>query len=236
MASFIKKVYNKFFDQSFFSQKISYAQTGEDLIVDFILTWILKVENPIYLDIGANHPHAMNNTFIFYKRGCSGVNIEPDPSLLAHFKKMRPRDVNINQGVGFGKSETVADFYMMSSNTLNTFSKEEADRISNSGGATIKEVKQISLISINGVFEKYFPGKEVDFLTIDVEGLDVEILSSLDFELYQPKVICVETAEHSWGGKITKRRETTDILLNNGYSIYADTGINSIFVRSNLIH
>ncbi len=178
----------------------------------------------------------MNNTFIFYKRGCSGVNIEPDPSLLSHFIKMRPRDVNVNKGVGFVKSGEVADFYIMSSNTLNTFSKEEADRISNSGGAFVKEIKQISLLPVNDVFEQYFPGKEVDFLSIDVEGLDFEILRSLNFQHYHPKVICVETAEHSWGCKITKRHETIDILLNNGYNIYADTGINSIFVRSVLIH
>src|SRR5688572_6735284 len=78
----------------------SFSQSGEDLIVDFILNGV-GLSMPTYLDIGAHHPHYINNTYKFYKRGCRGVNIEPDPSLIVEFERIRSEDVNLNFGVGF---------------------------------------------------------------------------------------------------------------------------------------
>lgn len=230
----LEKIYNKFFDNAYFSQKVSYAQSGEDLIVDFLLTWVLGVKDPCYLDIGAHHPHALNNTYLFYKRGSRGVNIEPDPLLFNHIKKMRPGDININTGVGFNEEPELADFYVMSSKELNTFSKPEAERISRMGTVSIKEIKTIELININTVLKKYFSARELDFLSVDVEGLDFEILNSVQFDQYHPKVICVETSVYKAGTGKVKRKETIDLLLDKGYHIYADTCINTIFVRKDL--
>lgn len=230
----LEKIYNKFFDNAYFSQKISYAQSGEDLIVDFLLTWVLKVKDPCYLDIGAHHPYALSNTYLFYKKGCRGVNIEPDPFLFNYIKKMRPNDITINKGVGFKRESQLADFYIMSSRELNTFSISEAQRISAAGTTTIREIKKIELININSLFAQYFSDRDLDFLSVDVEGLDYEILNSMNFASYHPKVICVETSIYNWGGPVIKRQETIDLLLNKGYSIYADTAINTIFVRKDL--
>lgn len=125
----LQKVYNKFFDKAYFSQKVSYAQCGEDLIIDFLFSWVLYVKSPTYMDIGAHHPHNFNNTYLFYKKGCRGVNLEPDPVLFDHFARMRPADVNINKGVGFDDAIVTADFYMLASKALNTFSKERAAKL-----------------------------------------------------------------------------------------------------------
>jgi FkbM family methyltransferase len=230
----LKRVHTKFFDNAYPTQKVSYSQCGEDLIVDFLLT-LLGIKNPTYLDIGAHHPYWLNNTYLFYKRGLTGINIEPDPTLFKTLAKKRPRDININKGVGFCKENNMGDFYIMSSRALNTFSKGEAERMSKSGTYKIVEKKQIELININDILSKYFSNKALDFLSLDVEGLDLNILKSMDFEKYKPNIICVETLGFGETGNFKKQQATTGFLLANNYSCYADTYINSIFLRNGLL-
>ena len=230
-----ERVYNKFFDNAYYSQKNSYSQCGEDLIVDFLLTWELGIKNPSYMDIGAHHPWWLNNTYLFYKRGLKGVNIEPDPVLFNTIAKNRPRDININKGVGFKKKNEMADFYVMSSRALNTFSKEEAERISREGNIKIDEVRQIELLNINDIFSKYYPGKTLDFLSMDVEGLDLKILESLNFDEHKPNILCVETLIFTEERIIKKNQEVISFLLEHEYVNYADTSINTIFVRKDIL-
>jgi FkbM family methyltransferase len=231
-----EKVYNKFFDKAYSSQRVSYSQCGEDLIVDFLLTWVLGIKNPTYLDIGAHHPFKLNNTYLFYKRGLTGVNIEPDILLFNDLIKYRSKDINVNSGVGYKTTNEVADFYVMSARTLNTFSKEEAERMSESGNYKIDEIKQVELININEVFSKYFNGNMPDFFSLDVEGYDVKILESIDFLKYSPKIVCVETISFTEDRIIKKQQAIADLMTNNGYLVYADTAINSIFVKKELLN
>ncbi len=214
--------------------KTSWSQCGEDLIVDYVLTWVLGEKNPTYIDIGAHHPHHFNNTYIFYKRGLTGINVEPDPNLFKSIAKSRSNDININKGVGFSKENETANFYIMSSSALNTFSKEEAERVSKSGNVKIKEIIKVELININELLLKHFPKEPPDFLSIDVEGYDLSILKTLDFLNHSPKVICVETSSFTEQHIIIKQQATIDFLSANGYFSYADTSVNTIFVRKNL--
>lgn len=100
-------------------EKKSFSQSGEDLIVKFIID-NLGINKPTYIDIGAHHPYFISNTALFYKNGCRGINIEPDPPLFKVFLKYRKEDVNLNIGISDCNSES--DFYIISASTLNTFS------------------------------------------------------------------------------------------------------------------
>jgi len=231
----IAKLYFRFAEAIPRAQKISYSQCGEDLIVDFLLTHILEIKNPNYLDIGAHHPVHFSNTYLFYQRGCRGVSLEPDPVLFKVIAQERSGDININKGVGFKEQSEMADFYTMSYRALNTFSKIDAERISESGVYKIDAIQSIELININTIMSAYFPSGLVDFLSIDVEGLDLDILKSIDFIQYKPRVICVETIVFTSGKKISKLHDTIDFLVANGYHNYADTSINTIFVRKDLL-
>src|SRR5690242_18514402 len=84
------------------SSRISYAQCGEDLIMDLIFTG-LRLPQPTYLDIGANDPVNFSNTYYFYQKGCRGVCVEPDPNLAEAFRRRRPKDTCLNAGVGVGR-------------------------------------------------------------------------------------------------------------------------------------
>ncbi|MCE3259892.1 MAG: SAM-dependent methyltransferase [Bacteroidetes bacterium] len=209
-------------------QKVSYAQSGEDLIIDFVFS-LMRIEKPTYLDIGAHHPHYLSNTAFFYEKGCYGVSVEPDPELFKVIKKERPEEVALNVGVS-DQDGGEADFYIINVPTLNTFSKVEADRYASYEGKHIKEVVKIPLMNINTIVEQKFNGKAPNFVSIDVEGMDMVIVKSFDFEKYRPEVFCIETITYTENNTEEKLNDIIEYVLARGYFLYADTYINSIFV------
>jgi FkbM family methyltransferase len=205
----------------------SYSQSGEDLIVSFIFNAI-GVSMPSYIDIGAHHPYRFSNTAIFYERGCTGINIEPDPELFKEFKKERSRDINLN--IGVGDTEGNLNFYKLSTSALNTFVKEEAERLCDKFGYSIKEVLNIPVRNLDSVLNEFNKGVFPDFLTIDVEGGDELILKGIS-DKNGPTVICAETISFEEDGSGVKNTELISLLESKGYMLYADTYINSIFVK-----
>lgn len=208
-------------------EKKSFSQCGEDLIVDYIFEQI-GINKPSYIDIGAHHPYYLSNTALLYSKGSRGINIEPDPLLFAAFVKERAFDINLN--IGIADKDSTLDFYIMNVNTLNTFSKKEAENYCNEGNFHIKEVKKVNVNTIKSILEIYNKGVFPDFLTLDAEGIDELVLKSIDFEKNKPTVICVETISFSEKGKGLKNIKIIKFLESKGYLLYADTNINSIFV------
>ena len=203
----------------------SYSQCGEDVIARTVFD-MLGILRPSYLDIGAHHPHFLSNTYLFYREGSHGINIEPDPELYAKFLRERPRDLNLNMGVG--PQAGVLDLFIMSSRTLNTFSESEAMRYE-SEGYRIVEKRSMPVVTINQLLDQY-ADKAPDFLSVDVEGLDYEILAALDFERYRPALICVETIIFSATRSGEKRTEIDSLLIERDYMRFADTFINTLYV------
>ncbi|MBI5598232.1 MAG: FkbM family methyltransferase [Deltaproteobacteria bacterium] len=210
--------------------KKSYSQSGEDTIVALIFGAI-RIKRPSCLDIGAHDPVLLNNTYLFYERGSSGVNIEPNPILFKRLESRRRRDVNLNAGVA--ASAGVLDFYVMTSedNTLHTFSKETAERYSGYGTQAIKEVLRINTVNVNDVMREYFSPKP-NFVSMDIEGLEMEVLRSFDFKNFRPEVFCIETILYTEDGSEGKVAEIIDFMKSAGYMVFADTYINTIFVDS----
>jgi FkbM family methyltransferase len=219
-------VFNNFRSRKYV--KPSFSQNGEDLIVNFIFS-TRGVTKPSFVDIGAHHPYYLSNTALFYNKGCRGINIEPDPELFSKLKQVRKRDINLNIGIGIQMGEM--DFYFLSSPTMNTFSKEEANKLVCEYGMRIRQILPVPVNTLPNIIQKYWGGKFPDFLSLDVEGLDFEILTTIDYRRTYPTVICVETISYSTTGKGSKALEIIDFLQKNDYILYADTYINSIFVK-----
>lgn len=205
----------------------SYAQCGEDLIVDFLFS-ALKPARVRYLDIGAHHPTHFSNTYFFYRRGARGVCVEPDAVLARAFVKARPHDRCLN--IGIGPSEGTADFFLMSTSTLNTFSREQAEKLQSYGSHRIEQVVQVPIRNINSVIAENFE-QPPEFVSLDVEGLDYSILQSLDFRRHRPLVFCIETLTYTEDRTERKLDEIIDWMKGQDYMLYADTFINSIFVE-----
>lgn len=219
---FLKTIFSK---KNKFLNK-SYSQCGEDRIIRYI--FLLKgIKKPSYMDIGAHDPEYLSNTALFYKLGSKGINIEPNPVLYKKFLKARPTDLNIN--IGISERDIRLDFYIMDDSSLSTFSKIEYEKLLESG-KKLNKVVNVNLSSFKSVFNKVKDFILPDFLSIDTEGMDLEIIKSIDYNSFQPKVICIESRKYSNVGKGEKIQEIFDFLESKGYHEYANTNLNSIFV------
>ena len=210
----------------------SFSQAGEDQLMRYLLYNCLHILQPSYLDIGANHPRDCNNTYYFYLRGSKGVCIEPDLRFYKLIKSCRPRDTVLHAGIGTGQvNESALYVFPHPYSGWNTFSKEEADLRSRETGISYQAVQRIPLLNINDVMAQYFNGHP-NIVSIDVEGLDLQILQSLDFDRFRPEVICVESITFSMKNEEQKLSGIADFLLSKGYFIFGDTHINTIFCRT----
>jgi len=209
----------------------SYSQCGEDLICSYIFKQ-LNIKKPTYLDIGAFHPTNKSNTYLFYKNKSNGVCVEPDKSLADYFKKKRPRDLCLNVGVSpTGKFEE-KNFYTMSAKALNTFSEDEARKYEAFGTHRIEKINKVKIIPINDIIKSNF-NECPNFISIDVEGLDFDVLKNLDIQKYRPEIFCIETINYSEDNTERKDARISKYMVDNGYMIHSDTYINTIYVEKN---
>lgn len=212
---------------SFMLRKTSYSQSGEDLLIVFVLDLIHGKRPKTYLDIGANHPFYLSNSALLYNKGGKGVLVEPDPYYANLLRRKRPRDKVLQLGVHFSGEEK-ADFFVMDSPTLNTFSHHEMERYV-SMGHSLTNTLSVELKNINVILDNAGP---VDFMNLDIEGLDQTILEMIDWQKYRPTCICVETITYETQDEPTKNHAINELMNDNGYILYADTFINSIFIDS----
>ncbi|SRR5258706_2298030 len=203
----------------------SFSQKGEDLVIERIVG---SKKRGFYIDVGANNPNIFNNTKRFYDKGWSGVNIEPNPVLIKEFQQKRVRDINLN--IGIRKNPGTARFYEFEADGLSTFSKEEKDNYLKLGYKLKQQlnVEVQSLKSIIGVYGK----SKIDFISIDTEGLDYEVLESNNWKKFRPTLVCIETGEFSSiiKGKSSNKKYLIDKFMGkNGYGQVFTNGLNSLY-------
>lgn len=205
----------------------TFSQAGEDAVINFLL-WQTGLQKPTYLELGVFHPWNGSNTFKFYLRGATGVLVEADPSLISEIKKARPRDIVLNFGVNF-TGEKEADFFIFEEKSISTFDAEEAAVRESHGNKLTSRVK-VPLKNINQIISENFT-KCPDILSIDIEGLDYQVLSQLDEGEHTIPIICVELCSYSSDYNKTRDTKIIQLLESKGYFLFADTYINGIFVH-----
>jgi FkbM family methyltransferase len=211
--------------------KRSYAQSGEDQIVYFMLNY-LNVRKKDYIDIGAWVPILNNNTYLLYTMGYRGVLIEPNIEACKKLREVRPGDKVLEAGIGV-TSVREADYYVMTKSSWNTFSKEEAERQVQVSNRTvlIKEVVKMPLLDINQVMADHFQ-RAPAFLSVDTQGLELAILKTIDYSRFRPEVICAETLVTGTNQMIP---DTAEFMATKGYVVRGMSFINTIFVDSKII-
>lgn len=227
MIEFIKRAIRKLV---YNNPTLSYSQAGEDVVVMHLLNDI-GIKQIKYLDIGANKPTFGSNTYLFYSRGNTGVLVEADPSLIPRLKSYRKRDEILNIGVAVSEEKEL-EFYIFNEPGANTFNKEEALKRDQQGLHKIVDTIKVPLISINELIKNNFKTYP-DFMSIDIEGLDLEVLKSLDIVKYPIPIICVETCQYSTNHIRPKDLSIGEFMKSIGYFAYGDTYINTIFVNEN---
>lgn len=210
---------------------VSYAQCGEDIVLKWLLINLAKATTPSYLDIGAWEPVESSNTYMMYATGGRGVLVEPNPNLADKIRTYRPEDKLLTAGVGIGTA-TEADYFMFNDTQLNTFDREQVDRVLKESRVQLQKTVKVPLISINRVIAEHMGGKAPDVLSIDIEGLDLACLQTVDWARYRPKVVCAETLI-----TLTKSHnlETTAFMQRQGYEVRGMTYANTLYVDKKLL-
>lgn len=211
----------------------SYSQAGEDAILHFLFS-DKRMRRIEYLDIGTNSPDAGNNTYLFYRNGSRGVCVEADPRLIPEIKQVRPGDKILNVGVSADGRETAA-LYVFDVSGWSTFDKDEVDKRTASGEHKVAKTITVKLVGINDIIRENFPSCP-HLLSLDVEGLDLPVLKTLDFDTHPIPVVCVETCRYSENHVRPKIPAIAEFMASRGYEVYADTYINTIFVRKEWFH
>jgi FkbM family methyltransferase len=205
--------------------KKSYSQEGEDMILRRIFE---KKEKGFYVDVGAYHPKRFSNTYYFYKKGWKGINIDAMPGSMKNFKKLRPRDINLEFAIS-NKREKLT-YYMFNEPALNGFSEEISRyRENQNNNYKIIAKKVIETKTLKEVLEKFLPTDcDIDFMNIDVEGMDYKVLSSNDWSKYRPNVILVESINTDF--QKFENNKIYKFLKKEKYSFFAKT-FNTLFFK-----
>jgi hypothetical protein len=180
-----------------------------------------------YVDIGAHHPRRFSNTYLFYKQGWTGINIEPNPEVRRLFDVERPRDINLQCGIS--EFEGKLTYYYFDEPALNTFDYEVVkSRLETTSYKLINQAP-IPVFRLDTILKKYLSlTQRIDFLTIDVEGLDLAVLSSNDWELFRPICIVVEALNTDLQQALVS--DLAMFLINHGYKTFARTYNSLIFL------
>lgn len=202
-----------------------YSQEGEDVILHRFLE---GTTNGYFVDIGAHHPTRFSNTYLFYEKGWTGINVDAMPGSMKAFNELRPKDINLEIPVS-GKKEKLI-YHIFNEPALNTFSKEEADKKNGFRHYKIIETIELETIPLAEILDKHLPeNQRIDFLSIDVEGLDIEVLQSNNWEKYRPQIILVEALGSSLEALF--ENEIYCFLKEKQYSIVART-FNTMFFQN----
>ncbi|QDC48041.1 FkbM family methyltransferase [Candidatus Methylopumilus universalis] len=203
----------------------SYSQEGEDLILRRIFS---NKKDGFYIDVGAHHPKRFSNTYALYKLGWKGINIEPNPETFNLFEKLRSRDINLNFGVALNAGKL--NYYMFDEAALNTFdSKIFYSRISE----TIYKHKKTIIVDVKPLTEilklNISKDRKIDFLSVDVEGLDLEVLKSNDWNVFRPDWVLVEQLNMQDIENLSF--EIHHYLKTRDYVLFAKT-LNTLFYKN----
>lgn len=202
----------------------SWSQEGEDLVLDRILA---GKKTGFYIDVGAHHPKRFSNTYLFYRRGWSGINIDAMPESMRSFHKWRPRDINLE--IGIALRPNTLDYFIFDEPALNGFSSELAiERHEADNPYSIRRVVKVDVKPLSEILKKHFDGDSIDFLTVDVEGFDLEVLKSNDWVKYRPRVVLAEIL----GSDLSDldASEIVSFMTDTGYRVIAKTGNTAFFV------
>lgn len=206
----------------------SYSGEGEDLILAKIFD---SKKNGFYIDVGCYHPKIFSNTYQFYKNGWSGINIDANPDSIKKFNRFRRRDINVN--VGISQHTGTLEFFLFDESAVNTFSKElceQRKKISwlNYLGSILIPTEPLSVV----LGRERIPA-EIDFLDVDVEGFDTDVLASNDWNRFLPKVVMVE--DQDTDANTFEELNTFRFLSPKGYKLIAKTFRTLIFSHEDFL-
>jgi FkbM family methyltransferase len=201
---------------------ISYAQNYEDVILQRIFA---NEDAGFYVDIGACHPIHDSVTQHFYLRGWQGINVEPQPELFAELQRERVRDTNLN--ICVGQKTGKQTLYVTADQGTSTLDSTLASNYQSTGRIT-QEI-DVEVIPLADLWKQHVGSRRVDFLKIDVEGFEKEVLASADFTVVNPRILLIEAVHPDTHEPVHQEWES---LISEYYSLFYFDGLNRFYFRN----
>jgi FkbM family methyltransferase len=196
------------------SVRDSYSQTGEDrmLLELFGKKGITKGR---YIDVGANHPTKLSNTYRLYREGFTGIVVEPNRSLLRLHRLIRPYDLHL--GIGCGDKAAALSFQHATSHVLSGF-QSDGLKTESFRGTELIPVLPLDLIMAS------IPDEEIAVLSIDVEGFDLQVVLGATETLKRTRFVVIEGSESD--------AEMMEVFAKANFTLIEKTKHNLIFERN----
>lgn len=202
--------------------KYSYSQCGEDAVLAYLFA---GKKSGFYVDVGCHHPKRGSNTFLFYKRGWKGILIDMEPAKVLACRLVRRRDTCVLAAVSDGE-EDLPIYAPRRFSVLATINPSATD-------SSFREIGRIKTRTLTSLLQEHGAPSKFELLSIDAEGVDYQVLNSLDVQQFRPKVICIE---------IWQMKDGIDALLQShfhawfkarNYSLAGWAGLSVIYTDSN---
>ena len=217
LIEYLGAIYKAFISPS--KSKSSYSQYSEDLIIQSYFP--RGKRNGCYVDVGCHHPRRGSNTYGLYKKGWSGILIDLEECKVKANQMARRRDQVVLAAVS--DKEEWLDIYSDKKYSTNTTIKRQDDQ---DGKLLIGRIKTQTLTKI---LEENNCPTQFELLSIDVEGVDFEVLKGLNLKIYQPEIICIENWKALSGVDAILGSETHQYLIKQNYQLVALTGLSTIY-------
>jgi len=204
------------------------SQFGED---KKIIKLFKGRKKGIYLDIGCFHPIRQNNTYLLHRDGWKGINIDLNPLTIELFKIARPNDLNICAAISGTKTSKTL-FFDHELSSLNTINRNHTLFLKKAFGKSNLKKKKIFTRTLNSILTKNEISK-IDFMNIDIEGNEFDVLKTLNFKKIDIKVICIEIVNYDFYSKKIKinKKKIFQILKRNNYRLKFKTFVNYVFIK-----
>lgn len=212
--------------------KKSYSFGSVDLLINY---YFKNKKKGFYLDVGCQHPVSNNNTYLLFKKGWSGINIDLDQKSIDLFNLVRNKDINLNTAVSSSVTEKKLFFYHDKS-AINTLD----ENVSNFQSAKVKEIRNVKTNTLNNILNKYNI-KKIDYLNIDVEGHEIDVLNGFDIKKYSPEIVSIEYLDLKMKRLEFKNNDLKNVLNSeiykymvfNGFSLINWNHADLIFINNN---
>ena len=227
----LKKIYYERYS------KKSYSISNVDLVIDRLFR---DIEKGVYIDVGCNHPIKYNNTYLLYKRGWTGINIDLDETSIKEFNIIRKKDHNVQKMVGSLDGEEKEIYYYHERSAINTLSKELAEKRTTKPREIIKK----TATTLNKIIENSpYRNKKINLMSIDIENYEYEALKNFNFERYRIDIIITECTDMSQS-KLEIYNQSLEYIINtdlykllkkNNYKLINWVNSDLIFVKNDYI-
>lgn len=208
------------------SHRGGFSQTGEDLL---IAKFFPEPGSGFYLDVGSGQPVIGSNTYRFYRQGWRGILIDPIPRNIRLAKMLRFKDRTIGSLVG--EIRESRSFFEFEPYEYSTTDHITAEKLIAAGEVKLVRILEYKTLPLSDLDLTFIPNDRC-FLTVDVEGFDLQVLRSINWDKFRPRVVCIE----AWEPNIEANAAIHELLTLNGYFEREKTVLSKIYVHGDYLH